>query len=40
LDRAGDEVRGGAPATGGVGGGSANGRAAMGWPKVEKKTLY
>jgi hypothetical protein len=24
----------------GVGGGSADGRAAMGWPEVEKKTLY
>jgi hypothetical protein len=34
------EVREGAPATGGVGSGSAGSRVAVGSPEVEKKTLY
>jgi hypothetical protein len=36
----GGEVRGGAPAAGGVGGGLASNRATIGWPEVEKKALY
>jgi hypothetical protein len=36
----GGKLRGGAPDAGGVGGGSAGGRAVVGWPEVEKKALY